>query len=203
MKIILLDFIYHAFFKFLKYNKLNLRKKKLRFKRLLSFKFLMQTYSFIFLPLDMDIYYNNLYLLKNLKIGKTYLDDLLVNIFFGYNINLSSDLNLNWSQITKKISLDNLLFNNLDYYLNLFIFYITRKIGKYFFSNFISQYKGLNIFLLRILNFKSKLDNYSNYYEVKDTHNLVFSRYFDFNLSKHLGVNYFFTYRGRYLGEYL
>ena len=203
MNLILLDFIYNTFFKFFKFNKLNLKRKKLRFKRLLSFKFLMQTYSFIFLPLDMESYYNNLHLVKNLDLVKFNLDNLLVNIFFGYNLNLSEDLNFNMKNIHKKIDLDNLLYGNIDYYINIFFFFLSKKIGKFFFINFFSQFKGLNFFLVRILDSWNLLKNSSHYYLTRDNLDLVAFKYLDFNLSKHRGINYFYSYRHRFLDEYL
>ena len=202
IKLILLDFIYSAFFKFFKFNKLNLKRKKLRFKRLLSFKLLMQTYSFVFLPVSLEFYYNDLNLLEILKKKKLYLDNILVNIFFGYYLNLSEHLNFNLEEIYKKINLDNILNNNLDYYLNLLFFFISKKIGKYYFTNFYSQYKGLSIFLMKIL--KTSKPSYSNnYYLTKDTLSSLSFRYLDFNLSKYRGINYFYSYRNQYIWEYL
>jgi len=203
IKLVLLDFIYKSFFKFFKFNKLNLRRKKLRFKRLLSFKFLMQTYSFIFLPLDLEIYDDPRSLSNILKVKKDNLSNILINIFFGYSFNLVDDLDLDLLNISKKLSLDNLLFNNLDYYLNLCIFFLTRKIGKYYFINFFCQYNGLKYLGVKFISSYTSLDKLLPYDVSRDSLLLKSQKYLDFNLSKHIGKNYFFSYRSRYLAEYL
>ena len=203
MKLVLLDFIYKSFFKFFKFNKLNLKRKKLRFKRLLSFKLLMQTYSFIFLPLDLEIYNNPRSLSRIIKIKKDNLSNILINIFFGYDFNLVDDLDLDLLNISKKLDLDNFLFNNFDYYLNLCIFFLTRKIGKYYFINFFTQYNGLKYLAVKFISSYTNSDKLSSSQVTRDSLLLKSQKYMDFSLSKHIGKNYFFSYRSRFLSEYL
>lgn len=203
MKLVLLDFIYKSFFKFFKFNKLNLKRKKLRFKRLLSFKLLMQTYSFIFLPLDLEIYNNPRSLSRIIKIKKDNLSNILINIFFGYDFNLVDDLDLDLLNISKKLDLDNFLFNNFDYYLNLCIFFLTRKIGKYYFINFFTQYNGLKYLAVKFISSYTNSDKLSPSQVTRDSLLLKSQKYMDFSLSKHIGKNYFFSYRSRFLSEYL
>lgn len=197
INLIVLNFTYNSFFRFLKFNRFKLWKRRNKYlKRLIIWKNILQNYSFIFIPISFNIYSNDIALSKYILNSKYLVDNSFIYIYYSNIVNISMLLNYNLTNLNLKINMDNILNKDFDFYLNLFLFFISKRVGKYFFINVITQFITIKDLITKSL---ENLINNVN----KDLVVQKIRKYYLFIKQRDRGLDLYYIYHKKYNIEYI
>lgn len=202
INLILLNHIFNIYFKYIKLRRFTYIRRRTNFiRKLVNWKVILQTFTFLFFPLNLNIYDDSFYLVRNLNKKRDLFNNVFIYMYSYDDKNIYKSLDYDIINISKKIHLDNVLFKNFDFYLNLSIFFILKKIGIYFFINFIGQFITIKGYVMKSVNILNLIYLDNNYY--KDMLKKHSREYYFFLENKYRGLNIFTSYFNRYKNEYL